>query len=103
MKLLLSFTILMLAAGTCMSQENKKTETPSTPAASQPKSVYNPTAEEAELISLSHEWMDEALNKKNEKRLREIMAPEFTLQIWDASRAPQPFAQWFETLKNRLA
>jgi len=86
-----------------MSQDNNKTQTPTTPAASQAIAVYNPTVEESELIRLSQEWMDEALNKKNEKRLREIMAPEFTLQIWDASRAPQPFAKWLDTLKNRLA
>jgi hypothetical protein len=103
MKLLLSLIVLMFASGTLMSQANDKTQTPSTPAASQAKTVYNPTAEESELIRLSQEWMDEALNKKNEKRLREIMDPEFTLQIWDASRAAQPFAKWLDTLKNRLA
>ncbi len=46
--------------------------------------------------------MDAALRRKDEKRLRELMAAEFTLQIWDASRAPQPLALWLDTLKNRL-
>src|SRR6266542_3365815 len=63
---------------------------------------YNPSPEERELIHLSEEWMDAALRRKDEKRLRELMAAEFTLQIWDASRAPQPLALWPDTLKNRL-
>lgn len=74
---------------------------PATPAASQPVFTYNPTPEESELIDLSHKWMDLAA-KKDEKLLREIMAEDFTLQIWDASRAPQPLEKWMDTLKNHL-
>ena len=75
---------------------------PHTPAASQPLIEYRPGAEEKELLRLSQEWMDVALRDKDEKRLRELMDPEFTLQIWDASRAPQPLAAWLDTLKHRL-
>ena len=46
--------------------------------------------------------MDAALLRKDERRLREIMAPEFTLQIWDASRAAQSLDAWMHTLKHRL-
>lgn len=73
-----------------------------TPAASQAKSEYRPSLEERELTRLSEEWMEEALVRKNEQRLREIMAPEFTLQIWDASRAAQPLDGWMNTLFHRL-
>ena len=73
-----------------------------TPAASQPTSDYQPTPEESELIRLSQEWMDAALFRKDVDRLRQIMSPEFTLQIWDASRAPQPLDAWLDTGLNRL-
>jgi ketosteroid isomerase-like protein len=102
MKLLVSLAVLVLASGPAMAQENNRQSTPSTPAASQPKFDYNPSPEERELIHLSQEWMDAALHRKDEKRLRELMAPEYSLQIWDASRAPQPLEAWLHTLKNRL-
>ena len=73
-----------------------------TPAAAQPVMEYSPSLEEAELLQLSHEWMDVALNVKDERRLREIMAPEFTLQIWDGSRAPQSLDTWMHTTLRRL-
>jgi hypothetical protein len=73
-----------------------------TPAAAQPKFDYKPSAEEEELIRLSQEWMDAALFHKDEKRLREIMSPDFTLQIWDASRAPQPLESWLDMGKRQL-
>ena len=75
--------------------------TPQTPAAIQPKVDYVPTPEEAELILLSREWMHVAL-EKNEPKLRKLMAPEFTLQIWDASRAPQVFESWLQMLLHQL-
>ncbi len=85
-----------------MEQKASKPTTPATPAASQPKFDYKPSPEENELIRLSQEWMDVALFHRDEKRLREIMSPDFTLQIWDASRAPASFEAWLDTLKHRL-
>jgi ketosteroid isomerase-like protein len=85
-----------------MTQTPNEPSTPSTPAASQSISDYTPTPEEGELIRLSQEWMDVALSSKDEKRLREIMSSDFTLQIWDASRAPQPLEAWLDMLKHRL-
>jgi len=76
---------------------------PRTPAATQPTSTYQPTPDEAELIRLSQEWMHVGLVEKDEQRLRSLMAPEFTLQIWDASRAPQDLDTWMHTLLQRLA
>lgn len=73
-----------------------------TPAASQPISAYEPTAEETELIRLSQEWMDAAFVHRDEGRLRQLMAADFTLQIWDASRTPQSLEVWLDALKNRL-
>ena len=102
MKILLSLAVMALVSGSAMAQKTEAQSIPSTPAASQPKVEYKPSPEESVLLRLSQEWMDAALFKKDEKRLRELMAPEFTLQIWDASRAPQPFDAWLHTLKNRL-
>ena len=65
MKFLLHLAVLVLAFSTVMAQENNRPQAPSTPAASQPRSVYNPSPEESKLIRLSQEWMDEALHKKN--------------------------------------
>ena len=76
---------------------------PRTPAAAQPPATYRPTPEEAELIRLSQEWMKIALVEKDEQRLRRLMAPEFTLQIWDASRAAQDLDSWMHVLLHRLA
>ena len=76
---------------------------PRTPAAAQPSATYRPTPDEAELISLSQEWMEIALVEKDEQRLRRLMAPEFTLQIWDASRAAQDLDSWMHVLLHRLA
>jgi len=76
---------------------------PRTPAATQQSSIYQPTPDEAELIRLSHEWMHVALVQKDEQRLRSLMAPEFTLQIWDASRAAVDLDTWMHTLLQRLA
>ena len=75
---------------------------PRTPAANQTEVLYEPSSEEAELIQLSREWMHVALIEKAEPRLRELMAPEFTLQIWDASRAAQSLESWLHMLTNRL-
>ena len=75
---------------------------PRTPAATQPFVTYAPTPDEAELIRLSKEWMHIALVEKDEARLRRIMAPEFTLQIWDASRAAQDLDTWMHALLHRL-
>ncbi len=102
MKITYGIAILVLTSVAAMGQANAKPTTPSTPAASQPTFDYKPSPEESVLLKLSQEWMDTALLKKDEKRLRELMAPEFTLQIWDASRAPQPLEAWLTTLKKRL-
>src|ERR1700687_2550918 len=75
---------------------------PRTPAAMQPPSTYRPTPDEAELIRLSREWMHIALVEKDEARLRSMMAPEYTLQIWDASRAAQDLDLWMHALMRRL-
>jgi hypothetical protein len=77
--------------------------TPRTPAAMQPSATYEPGPDEAELIRLAREWMHVALVEKDERRLRRLMAPEFTLQIWDASRAAQDLDTWMHTLLHRLA
>lgn len=102
MKYLFIVAMLVLVSVAVMAQATRKMPTPSTPAASQPKFDYKPSPEESVLLQLSQEWMDTALLKKDEKRLRDLMAPEFTLQIWDASRAPQPLEAWLTTLKQRL-
>jgi hypothetical protein len=47
--------------------------------------------------------MHVALVEKDERRLRSLMAPEFTLQIWDASLAAQDLDTWMHTLLQRLA
>lgn len=102
MKLLYGFAALIVALSPAMAQENQPAPAPLTPAASQPKQIYQPTPEEKELVDLSRVWMNVALHEKDEKRLREIMAPEFTLQTWDAARAPQPLEGWLQTRKTRL-
>jgi hypothetical protein len=76
---------------------------PRTPAAAQPPAPYRPTPDEAELIRLSQEWMEIALVEKDEQRLRCLVAPQFTLQIWDASRAAQGLDSWMQVLLHRLA
>jgi len=83
--------------------EHPSTVLPRTPAAAQPSSTYQPTPDEAALIHLSQEWMHVALVERDERRLRTLMAPEFTLQIWDASLAPQDLDTWMHTLLQRLA
>ena len=75
---------------------------PRTPAAAQPPADDQPTADEAALIRLSQEWMHVALVEKDERRLRSLMAPEFTLQIWDGSRAAQDLDAWLHMLLHRL-
>jgi len=75
---------------------------PHTPAASQPLSPYLPTPDEAELLHYSLEWMRIALEEKDEQRLRSLMAPEFTLQVWDASRLAQNLDTWMHTLLHCL-
>ncbi len=74
---------------------------PQTPAAAQPPMEYKPTPEEAELIRLSREWMDAAI-RKDYTKLDQLMALNFTLQLWDASRAPQSRDKWLGTLRTRL-
>ena len=76
---------------------------PRTPAAAQPPATYQPTPDEAELIRLSQEWMKIAVVEKDERRLRRLMAPEFTLQIWDASQAALDLDSWMHVLLHRLA
>lgn len=98
MKRALIVILVMLFAALAWAQKNPE----NTPAAAQPAFSYQPTPQEAELIRLSREWMDAALVKQDEKRLRELMAPEYNLQIFDASRAPQPLAQWMEARRSRL-
>jgi ketosteroid isomerase-like protein len=83
--------------------EHPSPVSPRTPAAGQPHSTYRPTADEEAVIRLSQEWMQIALVEKDERRLRDLMAPEFTLQIWDASRAAQDLDAWMSTLLHRLA
>jgi hypothetical protein len=78
-------------------------DSPRTPAVTQPSVTYRPTPDEADLIRLSHEWMQIALVERDEQRLRLVMAPEFTLQIWDASRAAQDLDSWMHALFHRLA
>ncbi len=73
-----------------------------TPAATQAQQEYRPTTEEAELIRLSRDWMDAALVRSDEKKLRELMNPAFTLQIFDASRAQQSLEEWMRTRETRL-
>lgn len=75
---------------------------PRTPAASQPPSASVPTPDEAELLRLSAEWMRIALEERDEQRLRSLMAPEYTLQVWDATRSPQNLDTWMHTLLHRL-
>ena len=76
---------------------------PRTPAAAQPSATYRPTPDEAELIRLSQEWMEIAVVEKDERRLRRLMAPEFTLQVWDASQAALNLDSWMQVLLHRLA
>ena len=83
--------------------QHPSSTTPQTPAATQPEVAYVPTQQEAELIRLSREWMHVALIEKDELKLRKLMAPEFTLQIWDASRAPQVLESWLNMLLHRLS
>ena len=68
----------------------------------QSATAYVPTDEQAELIRLSKRWMHLALVDKDEAALRNIMAPEYTLQIWDASRVAQNLDTWMHVLLNRL-
>jgi len=82
--------------------EHPSPASPRTPAATQPSANYQPTPDEAELIRLSQEWMHAAVVAKDEKRLRTLMAPEFTLQVWDASRAPHDLESGMHTLLHRL-
>lgn len=102
MKALLAIAVFGLAPWFALAQKPGPPPAARTPADAQPASDYTPTPEERQLIQLSQEWMDAALVRKDQKRLREIMAPEFTLQIWDASRAPQPLEAWLDTLEHRL-
>src|SRR5882724_2308024 len=71
-------------------------DSPKTPAASQAAVEYRPTAEEGVLIDLSRRWMQTAMKRPRDEvvlgELREIMAPDFQLLIWDARRAPMPLA-----------
>lgn len=101
-KVATGFLALIIAAALpALCQSAQQPAAPHIPSTSQPESQYKPTAEEAELIGLSREWMDAAI-RHDWAKLDRIMAPEFTLQIWDASRAPQPRDKWLETLRNRL-
>ncbi len=85
-----------------MSQTPAPANSPQTPAAIQTAVDYRPSPVEAELLQLSQDWMA-ALSPLDEKRLREILAPDFTLQIWDATRARQNIESWLDMALNRLA
>src|SRR5258708_5241549 len=85
-----------------MSDQPTQPAAPPAPSTSQPKTEYQPSAPEAELLHVFHEWTDIALLGKDEQRLRELMSPGFTLQVWDASRAPLPFEPWLDTLLHHL-
>ena len=74
---------------------------PHTPAATQPEVSYVPSEGENELILLSREWMRAAF-AHDDVTLRRLMAPEYTLQVWDASRAAQNLETWMTTLIHRL-
>ncbi|MGH9555327.1 MAG: nuclear transport factor 2 family protein [Terriglobales bacterium] len=101
-KLTIRVAVVLLAMPlTLQSQNSEERKHPHTPAASQPTEEYKPTPEEAELIRLSREWMDAAI-ARDWGKLDAIMAPEFTLQAWDATRRPQPRDQWMEALRTRL-
>ena len=66
---------------------------PQTPAASQDRIGYEPTGDEAELIRLSCLWMETAQRLRDDvvlEALHQIMAPDFTLQVWDAQRTALP-------------
>src|SRR5262249_5514797 len=57
---------------------------------------------EAELIRLSRFWMEIAVKPRDEaatQTLRQIMAPDFALQVWDARRAAVSLEAWLE---NRI-
>ena len=84
-----------------MSQISTPANAPQTPAAIQTVVDYLPSPVEAELLHLSQQWMD-AIRPLDEKRLREILAPDFTLQIWDATRARQSIESWMHMATNRL-
>jgi len=102
MKLLLSLAVLVLASGTLIGQENDRPQAPPTPAASQKRSFTTQALKkENSSISLRNGWMQLFAGRMKSESAR-LMAAEFTLQIWDASRAPQPLALWLDTLKNRL-
>ena len=95
--------IFIVAVAICPARaQESKMSSANTPAASQPAFDYQPTPDEKELLRLSQVWMDIALRDKDEKRLREMMDPQFTLQVWDATRAPQPLEMWLKTLRSSL-
>ena len=80
---------------------NLTSPVPHTPAATQPEVSYVPSEGENELILLSREWMRAAF-AQDDVTLGRLMAPEYTLQIWDASRAAQNLESWMTTLIHRL-
>ena len=73
-------------------------DSPRTPAAAQLVVDYHPTAEENVLINLSRKWMETAMKRPRDegiaRELREIMAPDYQLLVWDALRAPVPLERW---------
>ena len=82
--------------------QSSDAQPPRTPASSQVRSEYEPTADEAELIRLSRFWMETAVKPRDEaaiETLRQIMAPDFTLQVWDARRVAVSLESW---LGNRI-
>ena len=74
---------------------------PQSPAAIQTAQDYAPTPDEATLLQRTHEWRA-AVTPFDEPRLRDILAPDFTLQIWDGSRARQNIDSWLDMAKNHL-
>ena len=74
---------------------------PQSPAAIQATQAYIPTAEEAVLLQRTEDWRA-AVTPFDEARLRDILAPDFTLQIWDATRARQSIESWMHMATNRL-
>lgn len=82
-----------------MKDQPNEGQIPQTPAASRDKVGYEPTVDEAELIRLSCLWMETAQRPRDEaviQALRQIMAPDFNLQIWDARRTALPLESWLQ-------
>lgn len=86
---------LLLVAAFCAFPAFAQTQTaPAAPNANVPAV----SADEAELVRLSNEWM-EAVVKHDFDKLESIMAPEFSLMGWDGSRRV-PRSSWLRNVRN---